>query len=251
MSDYYNRNNRRKKRSRREKIGFYTAFSICLIAVSMAVYSTYNTLSENDIQTPTQATVQANRVNNNVTGVTETLEPPKLNIEVPTVAATSAVEQSTEEPENLTEGETRTALQTMLSTDISLSYPLGSNNVIREYNEDSVYFKTLNVWKPHTGADFAGNLGDDVSAMTGGAVTKVYDDKMYGKTVEISTNDVICIYSGLGSVSVKEGDTVDASSKIGVIGAVPCEAGDENHIHVAVKVDGKYADPLTFIGNNE
>ena len=134
MSDYYNRNNRRKKRSRREKIGFYTAFSICLIAVSMAVYSTYNTLSENDIQTPTQATVQANRVNNNVTGVTETLEPPKLNIEVPTVAATSAVEQSTEEPENLTEGETRTALQTMLSTDISLSYPLGSNNVIREYN---------------------------------------------------------------------------------------------------------------------
>ena len=43
MSDYYN--NRKKKRSRREKIGFYTACSICLIAVCMAVYSTYNTLS--------------------------------------------------------------------------------------------------------------------------------------------------------------------------------------------------------------
>ena len=34
MSDYYN--NRKKKRSRREKIGFYTACSICLIAVCMA-----------------------------------------------------------------------------------------------------------------------------------------------------------------------------------------------------------------------
>ena len=40
MSDYYNRHRGRKKRSRREKIGFYTAFSICLIAVSMAIYST-------------------------------------------------------------------------------------------------------------------------------------------------------------------------------------------------------------------
>ena len=50
MSDYYN--NRKKKRSRREKIGFYTACSICLIAVCMAVYSTYNTLSVPSAKTP-------------------------------------------------------------------------------------------------------------------------------------------------------------------------------------------------------
>ena len=38
-------NNSRKKKSRYEKAGFYTALSICLIAVTMAVYSTYNTIS--------------------------------------------------------------------------------------------------------------------------------------------------------------------------------------------------------------
>ena len=36
--------NTSNQKSRREKIGFYTALSICLIAVCMAVYSTYSTV---------------------------------------------------------------------------------------------------------------------------------------------------------------------------------------------------------------
>ena len=75
MSYYYNKNNRRKKRSRREKIGFYTAFSICLVAVCMAVYSTYNTISNpSGIKNEQEATTQALQVNEYVTGVTETQE---------------------------------------------------------------------------------------------------------------------------------------------------------------------------------
>lgn len=248
MSDYYNRSSKRKKRSRREKIGFYTAFSICLIAVCMAVYSTYNTL-----QTPSETastTQQVNQVNNNVTGVTETSPQVNLDLTVPTIAATGKSQAATEKSESAT-SPSKSALQTMLSTDVTLGYPLSTKNVMREYSEDSVYFKTLNVWKPHTGVDFAGELGEDVSAMAGGAITKVKDDKLYGKTVEISTNDVICTYSGLESVSVKEGDSVEKGGKVGVLGSVPCEAGDKNHIHVSVKVNGKYADPLSFIGNDE
>ena len=71
MSDYYN--NRKKKRSRREKIGFYTACSICLIAVCMAVYSTYNTLSVPSAKTPAATQSNEVKVNENVTGVTQTL----------------------------------------------------------------------------------------------------------------------------------------------------------------------------------
>lgn len=250
MSDYYNRNNRRKKRSRREKIGFYTAFSICLIAVCMAVYSTYNTLSVQDktnnvIQVTTSEAVQ---VNENISGIKETLAEPKLNMERPTIVAAIDTQPQTTEP---TVDSSRTALQTMLSTDITLGYPLNSNNVLREYNEKSVYFKTLNVWKPHTGVDFSGDLGEDVNAMTGGAVTKIYDDKMFGQTVEISTNNVVCIYSGLGSINVKERDSVESGDKIGSLGTVPFEASDANHVHIAVKIDGKYADPLIFIKNDE
>ena len=242
MSDYYN--NRKKKRSRREKIGFYTACSICLIAVCMAVYSTYNTLSVPSAKTPAATQSNEVKVNENVTGVTQTLPEVKPDIEVPTIAAT-------EEPSTNPTESSKNALETMLSTDLSLNYPLNSNNVVREYSEKSVYFKTLNVWKPHTGVDFGGNLGDDVTAMTGGVVTNVCKDKMLGKIVEISTDNVICRYCGLGSVDVNKGDSIDVGKRVGTIGAVPFEAGDENHIHIEVKIDGKYADPLSFINNNE
>lgn len=247
MSDYYNRNNGRKKRSRREKIGFYTAFSICLIAVSMAIYSTYNTMSAPGKTEATQTeTTQAQQVNQIVTGVTETLAEPKLDSTIPKVTAVS--QEETTQPTTAEPSED--ALETMLSTDLSLTYPLQSNNILREFSKESVYFKTPNVWKPHLGVDFSGELGDDVCAMADGAVTKVSEDRMYGKTVEISVNDAVCIYSGLGDISVSEGDSVTAGEKIGTVGSVPFEASDKNHIHVAVKVNGNYADPLSFIGNN-
>lgn len=247
MSNYYNRNSRRKRKNRREKIGFYTAMSICLVAVFMAIYSTYTTLSEPTDQLQIAET-QIQQVNQNVTGVVATS--PTLNISV-TVPVPTSVSETETQPITSEPSETVDALQTMLSTDMTLSYPLSTNNVIRPYTKDSVYFKTLNVWKPHLGVDFAGKLGDDVCAMTGGAVTKVYDDKMYGKTVEISINNSVCIYSGLEAITVSEGDSVETGDKIGVVGSVPFEASDEAHIHVAVKVNGNYADPLSFIGNNE
>lgn len=56
-----------------------------------------------------------------------------------------------------------------------------SENIIREYSEKTVYYKSLNVWKSHLGVDFAGEIGDEVTAMTGGAVIKVDEDKLYGK----------------------------------------------------------------------
>lgn len=251
MSEYNNRKYRRKRRSHNEKIGFYTALSICLIAICMAVYSTYNTLSGSDISNVLQEATEAKPVNEIVTGVQETIPVPTLNmnIEVPTAVPDETEVEETVAPS--TADNSMTALQTMLSTDLTLTYPLKSNNVIREYSEKSVYFKTLNVWKPHKAVDFSGELGEDVCSMSDGAVTKVYENEMFGKTVEISINDAVCIYSGLGSVNVKEGDSINAGAKIGVIGTVPFESSDENHIHVQVKINGNYADPLSFIGNNE
>ena len=113
-------NNSRKKKSRYEKAGFYTALSICLIAVTMAVYSTYNTIS--GAKEPTeQPTTTAVEVNNQVTGITEIAEEttfPKVanEITVPTISVT--IPPYTEPTEQDT---TRNALQTMLSTDLTLS----------------------------------------------------------------------------------------------------------------------------------
>ena len=45
--------------------------------------------------------------------------------------------------------------------------------------------KTLNVWKTHDGVDIAGAMDEKVKSMTGGTVTKVYEDQMLGACVII------------------------------------------------------------------
>lgn len=251
MSRYY-KPDRHTKKSLKEKIGFYTAFSICLIAVAMAVYSTYNTVSRKSaVTTVTQPATDSQMVAQPVTGVT--LPEPKINSDpteaktdftVPTVVSGAENTQPTTKA-----GDIDDAMQTLLSVDLSLSSPTKTGKVLREYSRDSVYFKTINVWKPHTGVDFACDLGDDVKAMVNGEVTKVRTDRMYGKTVEVSSGAAVISYSGLSDIKVKQGDSIDRGEVIGVSGAVPCEAGDENHIHISLKIDGKNADPLNFMGN--
>ncbi len=252
MSKHYSGNSRKRK-NRREKIGFYTAFSICLIAVCMAVYSTYNTVSNSSKQ---KITSSAKQVNQPVTGVHAT--PP-----MPTLGSSFKAEKETHPTEVAEQDETTVqpttqratysddALQTMLAADISLNFPVKGGNIIREYSKESVYYKTLNVWKPHNGVDFAAELGDDVTAMSDGEVTKISEDKLFGKTVEISVNNVVCAYCGLGEIKVKKGDSVKKGDKIALVGTVPCEAGDKNHIHVEVRVNGTPADPVSFINNEE
>lgn len=89
----------------------------------------------------------------------------------------------------------------------------------------------MNVWKPHTGVDFGGKLGDDVTAMTGGVVTNVCEDKMLGKIVEISTDNVICRYCGLGSVDVNKGDSIDVGKKVGTPVQSPLRQGGKPYTH--------------------
>lgn len=250
MSRYYT-TGRRGKRSLKEKIGFYTAFSICLIAVCMAVYSTYNTVSKQTIETAvTQAATDSQMVAQPVTGITvpePRIDTPAVKQEEETVVTEPALTSKPTEPS--VGGEMGDAMQTLLSVDLSLSPPTKSGKVLREYSKESVYFKTINVWKPHMGVDYECELGDEVRAMVNGEVTRVRDDKMYGKTVEISSGSAVVSYSGLGDVKVKKGDSVDRGEVIASSGAVPCEADEKNHIHVSLRVDGKNADPLNFTGN--
>lgn len=251
MSKYYE--TKKRKRRGRDKIGFYAAFAICVIAVCMAVYSTYNTVINPTAKLNTTPTA-AQQVNQPVTGVTM---PPTISFYVPTepvtemTVPTAVADEATQQPTTQPVTYSDDALQTMLSADLSLSEPVKGGKVLREYNKKSVYYKTLNVWKPHMGVDFRADLGDEVYAMSSGEVTKVTEDKLFGKTVEISVNNAVCIYCGLGDIKVEKGDRVERGDVIATAGTVPMESDAENHIHVAVKVNGSYADPLSFIGNEE
>ncbi len=241
----------KRKRSKKERIGFYTALSICMVAVGMAAYSTYSNLSSvsDELTTPVA-------VNNVVTGVTETepeTEPPtETETEPPTEPETEPpTEPETEFVETAPE-ETKTALETMLSVEESLSFPLDTAKVLREYSEETVYNKTLNQWNAHTGVDFACKKGDKVYSMGNGEVVKVYRDDLLGQTAVIKAATYTAYYSGLEKDSMpSKGSEVKAGEVIGTADAVPCEKLDESHIHVAVKVNGQYVDPMTLINNED
>lgn len=252
------RTNTTNPKSRREKIGFYTALSICLIAVCMAVYSTYSTVSSTGKIAP---------VSTDETGVAVFEQSPaKVTVPAPTLGSYFVGDNKKDVTEPPTDAQPETeateatasettkgradALETMLAADVSLSMPTKSGHVLRTYSKDSIYFKTLNVWKPHTGIDFDGELGDDVFSMLSGEVTKVDEDRMFGKTVEVSVNNVVIGYTGLGKVRVKKGDKLERGDKLGTIGVVPMEADAPSHIHVYVKVNGAFADPISFVDND-
>lgn len=240
----------KKKRSKKEQIGFYTSLSICIIAIGMAAYSTYTSLTGyfND---DSSAVSPVNQV---VTGVTETTTTTaQTTVETTTETTTPATEQTTVATVAETEtAESQTALQTMLTVNTSLSYPLDNAHILREYSEDTVYNKTLNQWQAHTGVDFKCNVGDNVYSMGDGEVTRVYEDDMLGNTVVVKSATYTAYYSGLSdNISLKKGDGVKTGDVIGLAAVVPCEAMDETHVHISVKVGGNYTDPLTLINNNE
>lgn len=248
-----NRYSDKPPRSKREKAGFYTALSVCVIAVGMAAYSTYTSLSGYFDSEP-EETVAVERV---VTGVTET-EAEKTTVtetqtesEKPSTAATETTEAPEEETET-TPKETKTALETMLSVKTSLSFPLDNAKVIQEYSEDSVYNKTLNQWSAHTGVDFACEKGDNVYSMGEGKVTRIYNDDLLGKTVVVKSATYTSYYSGLSEqVKVQKGQNVKTGDVLGLADTVPSEALEGSHIHIAVKVDGQYVDALSLLNNEE
>lgn len=240
----------KKRRSRKERAGFFTALSICVIAVGMAAYSTYTSLT--GIFDKDESETLA--VQNIVTGVTEAktkaTEPAETTKkpEKPTQAETAEAEFKEEtEPK-----ETKDAVQTMAKADTTLSYPLDKKKVIKEYSEETVYNKTLNQWQAHTGVDLACEKGDNVYSMGDGEVKRIYKDDLLGKTIVVKSDTYTAYYSGLSNnVKVEKGSMVKAGDTLATADNVPCEELDENHIHIAVRVGGQYTDPLTLINNDE
>ena len=211
----------KRKRSAKERVGFYTALSICMVAVGMAAYSTYSSISsESGKASAERPKIAVERV---VTGVTET-EPESTAAASSTapVTETTATEPVTEYIEETTPAETKTALETMLTVNTSLSFPLDKCNIIAPYSEKTVYNKTLNEWKAHTGVDFV-----------------------------VKSPTYTAYYSGLKDALVSRGNTVKTGEQIATAGTVPSEKAEDNHIHIAIKVEGQYVDPLELIKSNE
>ncbi len=145
------------------------------------------------------------------------------------------------------ESETEPARQTATEPFIM---PL-SGEIIGEFSKGNlVKSETLGCWKTHDGVDIKGTLGDQVKSMTGGKVTEIYEDAMWGVCVKIDHgNGYEAVYCGLAkTVPVQVDQKVSAGTVIGALGdTAQAEIALPSHLHLSLKKNGSYVDPLEAI----
>lgn len=127
-------------------------------------------------------------------------------------------------------------LKSMISKDYSMGVP--------------VYSSTMADYRTHNGVDFKGAAGESVQCIAAGTVISVTKDEFWGNTVEIDHGGaVVSSISGLADEGlVSEGTFLDAGAVIGVVGTIPVEAKDGEHIHLEIRVNGEICDPVEIMG---
>jgi murein DD-endopeptidase MepM/ murein hydrolase activator NlpD len=238
--------------------GFYIALGVCLIAVGVAAWTTYDSVvnyatpEDDESQSETlQSTEPANNIVSGVYGKPESSSKPASSSQVASSsAASSSSAVSSSKPESKAnqkaKSEAPVSNKPATTNASSYSYPVGKT-VLRKFSTDPIYCKTTLDWRAHTGVDLSAAQGDPVKAIANGTVTKVYKDDKLGNTVIISHGKVEAWYCGLDKMTVKTGDTVESGQEIGTIGIVPNEQEEESHLHFATKINGEYVDPLTIL----
>lgn len=219
----------------------FSVICLCVISLGLIVYFSTTTTSQNDTVNQNTTLVQTTEVQRAVT--IEETQPKKAQKQT-TKAQTTKKVITTEKP-TMKLSKNNTPYKSYYK------YPL-TEAVQKGYSEELSYSKTMNDYRSHTAVDFKGKENDKVVAINDGIVLAVYEDAMYGMTVEIDHGGkLIAKYSGLNSACVKKGDYVDIGNKIGTLGKAPCEAEDGAHLHFATTLKGKTVNPLDVMGKTE
>ncbi len=220
--------------------GFYIVLFLCVAAVGTAGYVLFfqkqPAESENDeavFDYEYQDFVES----------TQTKEPKATgNIEdAPVFSETESQDVSEDEPQDI---EPVTVTEELYVAPVS-------GEVIFDFSGDELVFnRTMDDWRVHSGTDYAADLGTQVKAITDGEVTRVYDDALLGKTVEIVHGEYTARYSNLSdAVTVEPGQAVACGAVIGCIGdTATAETNEQAHLHLAVLCDDRYVDPSEIIG---
>lgn len=112
-----------------------------------------------------------------------------------------------------------------------------------------VHWDTLEEWRYHPAVDYIGE-GDVVSIMDGTVTAVDMHTTLDGNVVTVTHADgYVSYYKSLGDdITVKVGDTVKAGDKLGVTSdSMMSELNAGPHLHLEVKKDGKYIDPMTVL----
>lgn len=127
-------------------------------------------------------------------------------------------------------------------------YPV-SGEVVTSFSESLVYNSVTDDWRSHPGIDIKAAKTARVLACEDGAVTRCYEDPLWGNVIEIDHGEYISVYKNLSTlIMVNSGDIVkkgDPISGVGDSGAAEGAMGA--HLHFEMLKDGKAVDPAALL----
>lgn len=267
-----------EKKSRRN--GFYLALAVCLVAVGIAAWSTYDAVhsyvkpqgessaltqqknedvrksqvtSSNDPEDPeapkvTAAPAPAKQTAGSVASREETAKPEE------SVASTAPAQMPKENAASEPDEEEQVPVNAPLyEISEDMMYPVEQQEIAKAYSAGApVYSETMKDWRVHVGTDMTAKPGEDVFACANGQVKRTYTDSMLGNVIIIEHGDYEFSYCGLGeNFLVAEGDIVTKGQAIGNVTAVPGESADETHLHLEVRRDGVCLNPENVINGQD
>lgn len=106
------------------------------------------------------------------------------------------------------------------------------------------YQPILGIVRPHTGVDFAADIGTPIKATFDGTVNFVGYENGYGKTIKLKHGEYGALYGHLAkfAANLKQGQHVHEGQIIGYIGNTGLSTGP--HLHYEFLVNGQPHDPL-------
>lgn len=108
-------------------------------------------------------------------------------------------------------------------------------------------FREYRGYYSHKGVDIATNKGTPIYAVQEGTVLTAGWHHDYGYHVIINHgNGVKTLYAHASKLFVSAGAEVKRGQKIAAVGSTGWSTG--NHLHIELMIDGKYVDPLKYIG---
>lgn len=216
--------------------GFYIALGICLVAVFVSAFFAYSNINK---------IMVSNKDGNDQTN--------ESTIDSLSSSNNSKINKNSKNSIQKSASSTKdknTAKQTSVKESVknNVFYPSGKE-IIKNFSDSKpIYSKTLNDWRIHNGVDFKAEKGSKIKSISGGVVKDVNSDENFGTTIIIDHNEFVAYYSGLDeNVTVNKGDSVDAGQDIAVIGDIPIESKEESHLHLSIKKDNKFINPLEIL----
>ncbi|MDD6879579.1 MAG: M23 family metallopeptidase [bacterium] len=105
-----------------------------------------------------------------------------------------------------------------------------------------IYYE--NSYIQNSGVDYILEKSFDIVPIYNGTVSKIEDNELLGKTIEIKhDNNVISVYQGLSEIKVKTGDNVTQETVLGKSGTSEINKDLGNHLHLEIYVNGEIVNP--------